>query len=40
MTQSSTRIGLVGVTFDAATKELLLGPPTVFTAENAGNFNY
>jgi rhamnose transport system substrate-binding protein len=29
-----------GVTFDAATSELLLGPPTVFTAENAGNFNY
>lgn len=29
-----------GVTYDAATKTLLLGPPMVFTAENAGNFNY
>lgn len=29
-----------GVTYDAATKMLLLGPPMVFTADNAGNFNY
>lgn len=29
-----------GVTYDAASKTLLLGPPMVFTAENAGDFKY
>ena len=29
-----------GVTYDAASKTLLLGPPTVFTKDNAGKYNY
>lgn len=29
-----------GVTYDASTKTLLLGPPLVLTKENAGNYNY
>ncbi|QWW19464.1 autoinducer 2 ABC transporter substrate-binding protein [Schaalia sp. 19OD2882] len=29
-----------GVTYDKATKTLLLGEPMIFTAENAGEFNY
>ena len=29
-----------GVTYDAGTKTLLLGPPLVLTKENAGNYNY
>ena len=29
-----------GVTFDGTSKALLLGPPTVFTKDNAGQFDY
>ncbi|MDR1265596.1 MAG: autoinducer 2 ABC transporter substrate-binding protein [Propionibacteriaceae bacterium] len=31
---------LQGVTWDAATKTLLLGPPTVFTKDNAAQYDY
>ena len=31
---------ITGVTYDAETKELLLGPPLVLTQENVGDFNY
>lgn len=32
--------GASGATYDEATGELLLGPPTIFTAENAGDYDY
>lgn len=31
---------LPAVEYDAATQTLLLGPPTIFTAQNAGDFDY
>ncbi|WAC66910.1 autoinducer 2 ABC transporter substrate-binding protein [Agrococcus sp. SL85] len=39
----TSSIGLdtaAGATYDEATGELLLGPPTVFTADNAGDYDY
>ena len=31
---------ITGVTFDSSTKVLLLGPPLIITAENAGDYDY
>ncbi|MDR1078506.1 MAG: autoinducer 2 ABC transporter substrate-binding protein [Propionibacteriaceae bacterium] len=39
--QATQTVGdLQGVTWDAASKTLLLGPPTVFTKDNAGQYDY
>ncbi|WP_072314843.1 autoinducer 2 ABC transporter substrate-binding protein [Agrococcus sp. Marseille-P2731] len=39
-TSSISNEALTDVSYDEATAELLLGPPTVFTAENAGDYDY
>lgn len=39
-TASISNADLTDVSFDEASSVLLLGPPTVFTAENAGDYSY